>query len=250
MTDLNLIFLAIALIAATISGCTGLGGGVIQFVLLANILPIQHVIALHAVIQVIANFARVITFFKHIEWGIFWRFNLLSIPFAYLGGMCIDWFNEGYLQIMVALMILYTVIGNKQFREKISSFQNSKGLYTLVGAAASFISMIIGVVGPLITPFFLASRMKQITFVASKSACQFALQMIKFMIFLKVLSFPYGDYQYDILYSTFGIIIGTWGAKKILERVDVDLIQKITQVLLVILALKILYQGIHGIVMS
>ena len=247
MTEQNFIFLIIALFSAIVSGSTGLGGGVIQLVLLANLFPLHHVIALHAVIQVISNFTRVITFFQHINWHIFWKFNLLSIPFAYLGAMCIEWFNEHYLQILVAFMILYTVVGKQQFRHMISSCQHDTGLFIVVGTVASFISMIIGVVGPLITPFFLASHMQQIVFVASKSACQFALQMIKFVIFLKVLFFPYSTYKYDIFYSTLGIIIGTWGAKKILQHIDVDLIQKVTQFILVVLALKIFYQGIYGI---
>ena len=104
---------AIGLTSALISGMTGLAGGVLLLSVLLMSFPLEVVIPLHALVQVLANLSRVLMLREHIEWRIWRAFNLLTIPAGLIGAYSVSYLPrpliKGLVGAVVLLAALYTL---------------------------------------------------------------------------------------------------------------------------------------------
>ena len=100
------VFFIIGLTSALISGVTGLAGGVLLLSCLSLTFPIEVVIPLHALVQVLANLSRVLLLRPHIEWSIWRAFNLLTIPAGLLGAYSVTFLPRDVIKGAVGLVVL------------------------------------------------------------------------------------------------------------------------------------------------
>ncbi|MEM0896094.1 MAG: sulfite exporter TauE/SafE family protein, partial [Verrucomicrobiota bacterium] len=90
--------------------------------------------------------------------------------------------------------------------------------FSLFGGISSFLSMIVGAVGPLLAPAFYRAGLSKERLVATKAVCQGTVQLAKVIIFSTTLSFSYADYWQILLLLTGVIVLGTWTGKKVLGK--------------------------------
>lgn len=273
-------FVLIGLSSAFISGLTGLAGGVLLLSCLSLQFPLAVVIPLHAFIQVIANFSRVFLLKEHIEWKIWRAFNLLSIPAGLLGAYSVTFLPKDMIKLAVGMVILlaalYTLkpslkkrvarpikpnklpsvsdheisalqLTDKQTAQQKSSQSRSdehdldnSGRYVALGALSSLLGMVVGATGPLIAPFFMIAGLKRERFIATKSACQFTVQIIKTILFVQFLSFDYSIYATELSLTIIGVFIGTWSAKKVLVQIKGAWLETVIAFMLITLAIRMI----------
>ena len=266
MSALLAVYLGIGLISALISGVTGLAGGVLLLSALSAILPIEVVIPLHALIQVLANLSRVLILRKNIDWVIWRAFNLLTIPAGLLGAYSVSFLPREGLQVSVGAIVvfaaLYTLRATLREARTLTAPEvqpSASALpevtdqalpsrlprrYVLLGMTSSLLGMVIGATGPLIAPFFMIDGLKRERFIATKSACQLTVQVIKTLIFAQLLRFAYGDHLDVIVMMVFGVITGTFIAKRVLRRVEGAWLELLIACLLALLGAKLLLKGL------
>lgn len=226
---------------ALVSGLTGLAGGALLFSCLTYVWSVREAIALHAATQSLSNGIRVGIFWSHIHWPIVVRFAALVVPGAYLGSLGLDALPTSYLFGLAALGILLSVFPTKRL-----PMPTHRNWFILGGFVAGFLGMIIGVVGPLIAPLFLHVKIVKEEFVATKSACQLITQGVKFVFFLSLLRFDYTQYGAEVCWMAGGLVLGTFGAKRLLKSVSNQLFTTTIKGLLVATALQLVWQGIEA----
>jgi uncharacterized membrane protein YfcA len=118
--------------------------------------------------------------------------------------------------------------------------------YLTLGCISSLLGMVIGATGPLIAPFFMMDGLKRERLIATKSACQLTVQVIKTIIFLQILDFAYVDYSSEISLVVIGVFGGTWLAKRILSRVQGDWLELLISFMLVVIGCRLLLRGLGG----
>ena len=69
-----------ALITSVISAILGMGGGILLLAAMYSILPHMVVIPLHACVQLVSNFTRVLAYLKDVHWRILGFFTMGSVP--------------------------------------------------------------------------------------------------------------------------------------------------------------------------
>ena len=148
--------------------------------------------------------------------------------------------NKELLQQALGLIIIFIAFKNLINRKAVANVNHSKWIIIILGFLSSFFGMIIGVVGPFLAPFFLRAGFKGKDFIATKSACQLAVQLVKTIFFITLLQFNFLDYGGEILIIFFGILIGSFVGKKTLDKVSPGLLSTVTNVLLIILGGKML----------
>lgn len=234
------VFFIIGLTSALISGVTGLAGGVLLLSCLSLMFPIEVVIPLHALVQVLANLSRVLLLRPHIEWSIWRAFNLLTIPAGLLGAYSVTFLPRDVIKGAVGLVVLlaafYTLKPkqNTVFQADLSTAGRQR--YVVLGAVSSLLGMVVGATGPLIAPFFMIAGLKRERFIATKSACQLTVQLIKTAIFAQLLDFTYQDYSTELGFTVCGVILGTWIAKKALAKVNGAWLETLIALMLIVLA--------------
>ena len=266
MSALLAAYLGIGLLSALISGITGLAGGVLLLSALSAVLPIEVVIPLHALIQVLANLSRVLILRKNIDWSIWRAFNLLTIPAGLLGAYSVSFLPREGLQVSVGGIVIFAAMYTlretlRETRARQSADANSittsssesddahrpqrmPRRYIFLGMVSSLLGMVIGATGPLIAPFFMIDGLKRERFIATKSACQLTVQVIKTLIFAQLLRFSYGDYIDVIMMMVFGVVTGTFIAKRALKRIEGVWLEMLIACLLALLGAKLLLKGL------
>ncbi len=179
----------VAIISAIIATFFGVAGGSILFLSLSLLLSPKEAIPIHGVVQLFNNGVRSWLFRGYINWRIVGYFSLLSMPGAILGGMVYQFFSDSFMEIMVGMGILLANLKPNFKLEKIKP-----PMLTVVGFLISFLSMVVGVTGPVLTSFLLAMKLTKEDLIATKSMCQVATQLSKTIVFLNLITLDWTRY--------------------------------------------------------
>lgn len=243
--SLLILMTLVCIFAAGVSAVFGMAGGVIVFLVLGFFVDLPTAIALHAVIQFISNFSRIVIAFKNIDWfTVFW-FSLLLIPFAYLGSLSLAYFNEYFLQIFVGICIIASVIIPKKGKEKINA---PAWLLVVFGAICSYLSMLVGAIGPLLSAFLNQTKLKKEALVSTKAMAQILNHFVKILMMSTVIDFDYGLYKYDILILSIATILGSFLGNKVLKKINDATYDKLNDLVLIILALVMITKAIISLI--
>ena len=205
----------LGLLTAAFSAVFGVAGGMMLFVILSLFLNAVIAVPVHAFTQLISNFSRVWVSFRLIDWKVVKEYMLLIIPGAFLGSQLYKYFNADYLEIMVGCVIIAVLYF--PFKDKVEKF---KGMFLILGFVSGFLGMIIGVVGPLISPFFSIAGIKKEKMVATKAACQFFVQFVKIPAFGLLLQFDFTPYLFLILFLILATITGTVIGNRFIHKIS------------------------------
>ena len=105
------LLIGISAVSSFITASIGIGGGMIMLAVLAQALPINAVIPVHAVVQLGSNSGRAVMLSKHISWKLLVYFAAGSLIGALVGGQLviklpIDIYCAAYL-----LYLFFTALG-------------------------------------------------------------------------------------------------------------------------------------------
>lgn len=209
------LFFAIAF-ASIFSALFGLAGGTMIMAVLTWTVGIKNAVPLHSAVQFVGNIARIGVYYKLIEWKIVRYFVVLTLPGAYLGGLCVDFFSEKWLELLVGIFILATIVAPKP------NFKNGLRyeVFTLLGFLGSFLGMLVAVSGPFIASFFVLNNIRKEKMVATKSVCQGITQIVKLIIFATVVKFSFAQYGILLVWLGVAAIVGTLAGRYLIEKLS------------------------------
>ncbi|TQI70710.1 hypothetical protein JM79_1631 [Gramella sp. Hel_I_59] len=236
--NLLILFLAgiVAFIISTISG----GGGALILVPFLNFLigtpqtpPVLNLGTF------IGRPARLILFWKHINWQVFWYY----VPPALLGALLAGWFftriNAGWLQILVGIFLISTVF-QYRFGKKERSFPVKLWYFIPLGFIVSILGTVIGALGPVLNPFYLNLGLDKEELIATKTANSFFLGIAQI-----------GSYTFfGLLYTELwiygialglGAVIGNIIGKKFLSSMKSSSFRKLLIILMVVSGILLIY---------
>jgi len=224
----------LSLLTSMLTASVGIGGGTIMLAVLAQVLPVKAIIPVHGVVQFGSNFGRTVMLLRDVRWVYFFWFSAGSIIGAILGGQIVVSLPVDVLRVVLGGFILYSVWGPK-FTSK------SKGPQTILtgGLLSTLLTMFVGATGPFILALLKALELPRFALVATNAACMVIQHLLKVIVF-GVLGFAYGPYLLLIVLMITMGFVGTIIGKKILLTVDEEKFQIGVNVILTLLALRLL----------
>ena len=138
-----LTFGLVVLISSTISGMSGVGGGVLLLAFMTPLFPPHVLIPLHGIVMMSGNIIRVSMSYKHVNLKIITFFTTGALIGALAGAPFTLSLPKDTFRIVLAAAILvmtWIPISKKEIR--------FPGQFVIVGAVASFLSLFIGATGP------------------------------------------------------------------------------------------------------
>lgn len=217
MTDLlgALLVALVALAASTVAAVAGFGGGVILLPLLVWAFGVRTAVPVLTIVQLIANVSRIHFNRKELDLRVVGWFALGAVPMAALGALLFASAPATLLRRVLGAFLLFAVA----FRRSRFGRHATMGLrgFALVGGAFGFLSALVGVVGPLLAPFYLAHGLKKGGYIGTSSLCSLVMQAVKLLV--------YGGYGLlDPSSATLGLaigvvmILGSYLGDRILDR--------------------------------
>lgn len=224
---------------SVVSATFGLGGGVMMIALMAFFLPPLSIIPLHAVIQMSSNFSRALMLWRYIQFKWMAPFVFGSFIGALFGGQIVFAMPKYLLQGIIGIFVLYTLWG-----PAIKALRPSHMAFFGIGSFASFVTMFVGATGPLVAPFVRAATDERRATVATLGAFMSWQHGVKILTF-GLLGFAFTPYTMLLLGMILLGILGTWSGKAILTWMPEQIFRKAFNVVLGLLAIRLLYSAVQ-----
>ena len=210
-----LLLAAVAFIAATLAAVTGFGGAAVLLPVLVAVFGMRESIPILTVAQLIGNGSRV-WFNRHeLDWHVVGWFALGGVPFAFAGAMLFARAPLSALTRLLGVFLILVVVWRRlrpgpPRRPPLRSF-------AFIGAGASFLSALLGSVGPIMAPFFLAYGLVKGAYVGTEALATVVMHVVKLVAYgqTALLALPAA-----IAGLTLGPIMigGSWAGKRIVDR--------------------------------
>jgi uncharacterized protein len=167
---------AVAYLLAVLSAVAGFGGGVLLLPVFTSLFGLRVAVPVLTLTQISSNGSRV-AFNRHdLDRTIIGRFCLGAIPLAVVGALLLATAPLASLQRLLGIFLL-AVVGWRHLRR--DPQPPSDRAFVIVGAASGLGSALLGSVGPLTAPFFLARGLRRSAYIGTEAACALALHLTK-----------------------------------------------------------------------
>ncbi len=234
----------VTVLGGLLSGLTGLAGGAFILGALLFFYPAPEALALHGAIQLLSNGTRVAVWWREVRWDIVWRYSLLLLPGAWVGGLWLPHLNLHLMEALLGAMILLATWGKLPKHLKVAAFDREG--FVKLGLVSGFFSMLAGVVGPLLNPFFDKVGIKRERMVSTKSACQLALHTARVGAYTGAAGIDYGEHGSALALMAVAVLIGLFLARPIGKRVSDRQLDLLIKGLLTLIGMKGLLSGLAG----
>jgi len=212
-----------------------MGGGTILLAIIASIVDTAYIVPLHGTVQLISSSTRLILFFKSIKWNIILFFIIGVLPGAFLGIYIFKLLDKDIIKLLMGIFILLITYVPKSKKESTSTFV----IFLPVGFVSGLIGIFFGAIGPFIATFFVRKDVIKEELVATKATCQAITHIIKIPLFGFIGANVLVHWNI-LLYLCLAVIIGTIVGKNMLNKMSDTTFKKIFNLLLTIVALRII----------
>ncbi len=209
--------LALGLVAGTLSGIVGFGASIMLMPALMLAFGPQEAVPIMAIAALLANFSRVVVWWREVDWRANAYYCVTAIPAAALGARTLLILDprvvEGTLGVLFLLMI------------PVRRWLLAQGLrikawhLLLVGAGIGFLSGMVASTGPINTPFFLAYGLIKGAYLATEAMGSMAIGITKALVFRRFDALPFETVVHGLIVGA-SLMVGSRLAKGFVLRLD------------------------------
>ncbi|EON76418.1 protein of unknown function DUF81 [Lunatimonas lonarensis] len=234
-----------AFLVFILSTLSGGGASLLLMPLVAMVVGVRAVAPVMTISIGMSSTTKVLLFWKYIDWKLFMWLFPSTIVGSILGANMFAILSTEYLQLLIGLLLISTIF---QFRkpERRSGIQVKAWHFAPMGLIVSFLSGLIGGVGPLMNSAYLNYGMSKEALLGTRSANAILLHLTK------IASYAFlGFVDREVL--TYGLLIGAssmvavYVGKFILGRISSLLFRQIVVVTMVLSGFLMLWQNVDFI---
>jgi uncharacterized membrane protein YfcA len=210
-----LLVAVVAFVAATLAAITGFGGAAVLLPVLVLSFGIRDAIPILTVAQLIGNGSRVWFNRRELDGRVVAWFALGGVPLAFLGGLL---FAQAPLAALTRLLgaFLLLIVAWRRLRPGTFYRPPLRG-FALIGAASSFLSALLGSVGPLMAPFFLAYGLVKGAYIGTEALATVVMHVTKLAAYRQAAILAPGALIAGLALGPV-MVLGSWSGKRIVDR--------------------------------
>lgn len=238
--DLILLVSAAALFASTLAAVTGFGGAAVLLPVLVVAFGTRDAVPILTVAQLVGNLSRVGFNRRELDYRVVGWFSLGAVPFGMLGGLLFAAAPLGALTRLLGAFLLLTVAW-RRLRPK-SGTRPALRSFALIGAGASFLSALLGSVGPLMAPFFLAYGLVKGAYIGTEALSTVVMHVTKLVAYRGAAVLPGTSIAVGLALGPL-MVAGSWLGKRLVDRLPERVFVTLIELTLVAAGLLFLVRG-------
>lgn len=232
-----LLLLLCSTVTSMITASLGAGGGVLLLVLMAMWIPPAAIIPVHGMIQLGSNGGRAVLTWRHTNWRAIAAFAPGVLAGAALGAWLLVDLPAHLWQLTIGLFVLYLCWG-----PALPKAAFGQGGVFVASLLTSFVSLFVGATGPLVAAFIKQMHTDRFTTVATFATAMSLQHAPKALVF-GVAGFVFHEWLVFILGMIAFGFAGTWLGLHALRSISNRYFHRIFNLLLTVLALRLLWQA-------
>ncbi|MGA8758282.1 MAG: sulfite exporter TauE/SafE family protein [Stellaceae bacterium] len=207
--------LSVSFVAATLAAVTGFGGAAVLLPVLVWSFGVREAIPILTVAQLIGNGSRVWFNRKELNWRVVAWFAIGGVPMALLGGLLFAKAPLAALTRVLGAFLILIVVWRHVRPNR--SWRPSLHAFAVIGAGASFLSALLGSVGPLMAPFFLAYGLLKGAYIGTEALSTVVMHVTKLIAYRHAAILPVHAVVVGLLLGPV-MILGSFVGKHIVDR--------------------------------
>lgn len=223
-----------AVITTFVGTVTGTAGGLMLLALMTLFFPLAVLIPMHTLIQLGAGTSRMFMMWRYVK-------KTLILPFAI--GSCIGAFTGAQIFVTLPSATLQGILGIfiliVMWTPRLGAGGPERLRFGILGWAATFLGIFVSATGTFLSPFVAHASLDRRIHV-STMATLMAISHITKLIAFGFVGMAVGAYIPLIVLMVAGTVLGNWIGQHALNRIPERLFRQIFQILLTLLALRLL----------
>ena len=212
------ILLIVSFIAATLAAVAGFGGAAILLPVLVAAFGVREAIPMSlTVAQLVGNGSRVWFNRQELDRRVVAWFAVGGVPMALIGGFL---FAKAPLtsltRILGSFLILIVVWRHSRLK---TTWRPTIYSFAGIGAGASFLSALLGSVGPLMAPFFLAYGLVRGAYIGTEALSTVVMHITKLIAYRGAAVLPFHAVVVGLMLGPI-MIFGSFTGKLIVDRLS------------------------------
>lgn len=224
-----LALLALGLFAGTLSGIVGFGASIMLMPVLMLAFGPQEAVPIMAIAALMANFSRVLVWWREVDWRANAYYCVTAIPMAALGARTLLVLDPRIVEGFLGGLFLLMIPARRWLAAR--GMRVEAWHLTLVGAVIGFLSGMVASTGPINTPFFLAYGLVKGAYLATEALGSMAIGLTKAIVFQRFDALPLETVGQGLLIGT-SLMAGSRLAKGFVLRLDAEQFRLLMDLLL------------------
>lgn len=204
-----------ALLASTLAAVTGFGGAAVLLPVLVIAFGVRDAVPILTVAQLIGNASRVWFNRRELDYQVVGWFALGGVPLALLGGLLFARAPLAGLTRLLGLFLLLIVAWRRL--DQRTNIRPTAPSFGLIGAGASLLSALLGSVGPLMAPFFLAYGLVRGAYIGTEALSTVVMHVAKLAAYRSAAVLPMESVVTGLAIGPL-MVLGSWTGKRIVDR--------------------------------
>ena len=236
---MNFIFvLAVGLIAGTISGIVGTGSSIMLMPVLVYQYGPKQAVPIMAVAAVMANFSRILAWWREVDWRACAAYSATGIPAAALGARTLLALPSHAADLSIGVFLIAMV----PLRHWLARHRLKLSIWhlTVGGAVIGYLTGIVVSTGPLSVPLFLFYGLTKGAFLATEAASSLGIYLSKSVTFER-----FGALTPDIalkgLIAGSSLMFGAFIAKRFVLKLEPETFRLLMDGIMVVAGLSLLW---------
>lgn len=222
--SLTILLLVVSGLAASIlAAVTGFGGAAVLLPVLAFVFGARDAIPILTFAQLVGNASRVVLNRKELDLQVVKWFAMGGVPLGLFGGWLFAKAPLGFLHqllgVFLILMVIFRIFKRRIIGESKEHRSFNVRWFGVIGAASTLLSALVGSVGPLMAPLFLAYGLMKGAYIGTEALATVVMHVSKLV--------AYGSTDLlNLQIAAVGVMlggvlfVGSYIGKKIVDRVS------------------------------
>ena len=229
-----------AFLASTLAAVAGFGGSAVLLPALVLVFGVRDAIPILTVAQLIGNLSRVCFNRREIDLPVVGWFALGGVPAALVGGFLFASAPLTFLTRLLGIFLIAVVV--HRHAGKASALRVPLRGFAILGAAFSFLSALLGSIGPIMIPFFLAYGLVKGALIGTEALATVVMHVTKLVAYESTAILTSRSITVGLALGSI-MILGSFVGKKILDRLPERIFIFLIEATLLIAGVGFLIRG-------
>jgi uncharacterized protein len=209
--------LALGLASGTLSGIVGFGASIMLMPVLMLVFGPREAVPIMAIAALMANFSRVIVWWREVDWRANAYYCATAIPAAALGARTLLILDPRIVEGTLGALFLAMIPARRWLLAR--GLRIQAWHLALVGAGIGYLSGMVASTGPLNTPFYLAYGLIKGAYLSTEALGSFCIGLTKAMAFQRFNALPVETVVRGLIVGA-TLMLGSRLAKGFVLRLD------------------------------
>jgi uncharacterized membrane protein YfcA len=229
-----------AFVASTLAAVAGFGGAAILLPILVPIFGVRDAIPILTVAQLVGNLSRVWFNRRELDLPVVGWFAAGGVPAALAGGFLFASAPLAFLTRLLGVFLIAVVIYRHSGKRRTERLPLRA--FPFIGAVFSFLSALLGSVGPIMIPFFLAYGLVKGALIGTEALATVVMHVTKLAAYGSAAVLTTAGLVAGLAVGAI-MIVGSFAGKKLLDRLPERLFVAIVELTLVVAGVAFLIRG-------